>query len=204
MSGRVVKLLTILLVLAGGALALLSWSAPWVTLTLVEDAGSATIEVPGSVASPALAALGLAALALAAALAIAGPVIRVVLCLLSIVLAGCIGLAVGVSLADPLRASSAAISDRTGIAGAESVSGLVGSFVVSGWPVAAIVSAALLLAAGVGAIAFGRRWPVSGRKYRTGAVGWARRPEDRPADRAVDEWDELSRGADPTEPPRAT
>jgi len=40
-----------------------------------------------------------------------------------------------------------------------------------------------------------RRWKVGGRRYRTDAPTDA--PHDGPVD-AVDSWDELSRGSDPT------
>jgi uncharacterized membrane protein (TIGR02234 family) len=199
MHPRRVRLVVILATLAGGALTLLGWTAPWFQVALAEGTGGSALEIPGSVASPALAALGLSALALGAALAIAGPGIRVVLGVLAVVLGGCIVLAAAISVGDPIAASAAAISEHTGISGAGSLESLVASVSVRGWPVIAFAGAVVLIGAGVGVLATLRHWPGPSRRYRSSGF----EPEP-PAgfvdgDRAVDDWDELSRGDDPTE-----
>jgi len=110
------KLPVIVVTIIGAGLALLSWSQTWYELRLADAAaGGEAIAVPGSVASPALAALGLAGLALVAALAIAGPGIRIVLGVLEILLGGCVLLAAGVSLGDPVAAVAPAVTDATGV-----------------------------------------------------------------------------------------
>ena len=77
---RRAKYLTLLALVVGSGLTLLASTQPWFVVHLT-DVGehSATISVAGSAAAPALTALSLAGLALAAALAIAGPVFRLVL-----------------------------------------------------------------------------------------------------------------------------
>ncbi|MEI5584696.1 MULTISPECIES: Trp biosynthesis-associated membrane protein [unclassified Agromyces] len=198
------KLPAILGLVAGSGLALLSWSQAWFTVSLVDGqatAGGATsIDVGGAVASPALAALALAGLALAGALAIAGPVIRFVLGLLAVVLGASVVLASTVSLGDPVRAVSPAVADATGVAGAESTEELVAAAATSAWPYAAVLGGVLIAAAGVVVVVTGRAWPIS-RRYGGGArLAPAAPGEGVPAsDRAVDDWDGLSRGDDPTD-----
>jgi uncharacterized membrane protein (TIGR02234 family) len=209
------KLPAVVATIVGAGLVLLSWSQTWFTLRIESGSGANTldpIEVAGSIASPALAALGLAGLALVAALAIAGPGIRVVLGVLEVLLGGCILLAAGISLADPVAAVSAAVTDATGVSGSAPTAALVASVIATPWPALAIVGGALLVLAGVVVLVTGTRWPASSRRY-----GGARLTDDddtvgdsatarteRPAsDRAIDDWDGLSRGDDPTDDERA-
>ncbi|WP_165314390.1 Trp biosynthesis-associated membrane protein [Agromyces protaetiae] len=219
----------ILAAIVGGGLALLSWSQTWFDLVLRADAGAGSgtpIEVSGQVASPALAAFGLAGLALAGALAIAGPVIRIVLGVLAALLGGCVVLAAALTMGDPVAAVSPAVTDATGVAGAGPTASLVGTVTATFWPVLAFAGGALLVASGVLVLATGTVWPSSSRRYRDGAapafepVDGAAEPESAVAsdagrseasgevsrarlhrsasDRAIDDWDELSRGDDPT------
>ncbi len=201
------KLPAILLTIVGAGLALLSWSQTWYALVLESGAGGGAsgqaIAVPGSIASPALAALGLAGLALVAALAIAGPGIRVVLGVLEVLLGGSIVLASSLALGDPVAAVSPAVTDATGVAGSEPTAALVAEVTPTFWPTAAVIAGAILILAGVLVLATGTRWPASSRRYRG-----ARLEQDSPAeraqpasDRAIDDWDELSRGDDPTDEP---
>ena len=196
------KLPSILTAIAGSALVLLSWSQPWFELVLAEGAGAQTggapIAVSGQAASPALAALALAGLALAGALAIAGPGIRVVLGVLAVVLGGCILLASGVSLGDPVAAVAPAVAEATGVTGAEPTAALVRSATATPWPIVAVVGGILVAASGVLVLATGTRWPVSARRYRGARLAADGRGAVSGADRAIDDWDELSRGDDPT------
>lgn len=198
------KLPAILGILAGSGLALLAWSQTWFAVTLVEGAsagGAATLEVGGAVASPAIAALALAGLALAGALAIAGPLIRIVLGLLAAVLGGCLVLAASLSLADPVAAVSGAIAEATGVAGAEPTAELAASVATSAWPAVAVAGGVLVALAGLLVVVTGRAWPTS-RRYGGGmrVAADGSRPVAT-SDRAVDDWDGLSRGDDPTDEP---
>lgn len=185
-------------VLAG--LILLAWSQPWFTLTLTPGSGEDDIlVVGGDVAASGLAPLALTAFALIAALAIAGPVFRVVLGVLEALVGACVVAVVLVSLADPVAASASAVTASTGIAGRDSVAALVESVAVSAWPVVALVLGAALTLVGAFVAVTAPRWPVSGRKYsRTRTV---RVDGDAPAD-PIAEWDALSDGDDPTAPSR--
>ncbi|HEX6953294.1 MAG TPA: Trp biosynthesis-associated membrane protein [Agromyces sp.] len=198
------KLPAILGLIAGSGVALLAWSQAWFTVRLVDGqataGGDTSLEVGGAVASPALAALALAGLALAGALAIAGPVIRVVLGLLAVLLGGSIVLASWMPLGDPVAAVSPAVADATGVAGAEPTAELVAATTASAWPFAAIAGGLLIAAAGVVVLVTGRAWATS-RRYGGGArlAADGTRAELPSSDRAVDDWDGLSRGDDPTD-----
>jgi uncharacterized membrane protein (TIGR02234 family) len=201
------KLPVIVATIIGSALALLSWSQAWFELELTDasaqGAGEA-IAVPGSVASPALAALGLAGLALVAALAIAGPGIRIVLGVLEVVLGGCVLLATGISIGDPIAAVAPAVTDATGVSGSGPTAELVAAATATAWPAVAVVGGVLLVLAGIAVLVTGTRWPTSSRRYRAARLADADGGAGHDAaahaasDRAIDDWDELSRGDDPT------
>ncbi|MET0976759.1 MAG: Trp biosynthesis-associated membrane protein [Leifsonia sp.] len=186
----------ILLVIVSAGLALLSATQTWFTFTIASGAGgSAELVVNGSVAAPALSALSFAAIALAAALAIAGPVIRIVLGVLGVVLGGSVILSAAIAIGDPALSGASAVTKATGVSGAESVRGLVSSVTWTAWPVLALVAGILLVLAAIAVLVTSRMWPASARRYQAVRLEGA---ETSAKDRAVDEWDELSRGDDPT------
>lgn len=180
------------LLLAGAALSgalLLTWTQQWFDLVLTD---AQKISVTGEVAAGALSALGLSGLALAGALAIAGPVFRVVLGVLQILIGLTAGLSSVLAIAQPAAAASPAISAATGVAG-EAVNDQIDSLTLSPWPVVALVASIGLAVIGVLVATTARRWPDAARKYQTTRL--------EPADAArssVDDWDSLSSGDDPT------
>ena len=228
-TSRRAKYTTMLAIVIGAGLALLASTQPWITVQLAAAANHAgDVVVQGSAAAPALTALSLAGLALAAALAIAGPVVRIVLAVLGVLIAVSITLSAGIALGDPVQAAAAAITGASGVSGGTSVARLAKSVDVSLWPWIAILGGAVIAAASVAVIVTSRRWPGPSRRYQTvrfedaadgtGSTGQAddgvpdvlrapdpAAPSDRtgqgvPIDRdtAIDSWDELSRGEDPT------
>ncbi|MEJ3404974.1 Trp biosynthesis-associated membrane protein [Rathayibacter sp. YIM 133350] len=192
--GRRLKFAVIAVLLVAAALALTAATQTWFTLTL--RASGARLPVSGAVAAPALSALAFAGIALAAALAIAGPVIRLVLGALGIVLGGAIVLAAGLALSDAVAAGAPAVTSSTGVSGQDSVHALVSAVATTPWPVLAIVAGVLVALGGLAVLLTARLWPASSRRYQAvrleAADGTGRAPD------AVDEWDELSRGDDPT------
>lgn len=203
-DGRRVKLALILGVLLASGIALLSWTQVWI-LADVATSGSARehLEVTGSTASPALTALALAGLALGGALTIAGPVIRVVLGLLAILLGVSVFLGAFLAVSDPAGASAAAVTAATGISGKESIDVAVIDPTVTAWPFVALAAAVLMALVGVAIVVTARRWPGPTTRYQAVRLEPARptdaddAAEAAPRD-AVDDWDELSRGDDPT------
>lgn len=179
--------------LLAGAIGIISSTQTWLTVERA-DAGEAIL-VPGASALVLLAPLSLAVLALGAALSISGKVVRLVFG----VLAGATALFLGWSilqllLAEPFDAVAATVTEVTGLAGGDAVREVVVSIVPSAWPFIALVGWALLLLSSVVVLMTWRGWKVGGRRYRTDHVEVA---HDGPVD-AVDSWDELSRGTDPT------
>jgi hypothetical protein len=189
-SGRRLKSLAILAGLAISAVLLLTWTQVWVVLELTDGA---RLEASGEVASPAIAALGLAGLAAAAALSLAGPVFRRILGVLQVAVAGTAVIATIPAISDPIGASAAVVTDATGVSGAESVSALVSSAMLTAWPFVALIAGILGTALGVFIVVSASRWPQSGRKYQS------IRLQDADDNSAVDDWDALSDGQDPTD-----
>lgn len=176
------------LVVLAGAL-LLAWSQPWFVVRLPGDA----VEVGGDVAAGGLAPFALTTLALVAALALAGPVLRVVLAVLGAALGVGAIVVAGFALAEPVRAVAPAVTGLTGVSGVDSVAALVESVVPTAWPVVAVVVAASLVVTGAGIAVVAPRWPSSGRRYAR-----SRLAADAPRS-SVDDWDALSEGTDPTD-----
>ncbi len=81
---------------------------------------------------------------------------------------------------------------------------LVAAAIATAWPAVAIVGGVLLVLAGIAVLVTGTRWPTSSRRYRAARLADADEVAGHEAggraasDRAIDDWDELSRGDDPT------
>jgi len=190
MTPRRLRLILLLSSAALSAVTLLAWTQQWFTIVLVDGQ---RLPVDGQVAAAGLSALALAGLALVGALTIAGPFFRAVLGGVQVVLGGTVLFSAVLAVTDPVAASAAAISESTGIAGAESIAAVVASVEQSAWPWLSLVVGVLIAIAGVGILVTMRRWPVSSRKYQ--AVGLESADGERSS---VDDWDALSDGGDPT------
>jgi uncharacterized membrane protein (TIGR02234 family) len=251
---RGAKYLTLLLLVIGSGLTLLASTQTWFSVTLTAAANHAgVIVVQGSAAAPALTALSLAGLALTAALAIAGPVFRIVLALLGILLGASVLISAGSALGDAVGSASAAITSATGVSGDASLARLVDRIDTGIWPAVAIAGGVILVLASAAVVVTTRLWPGPSRRYQTrfedpdgaqapevqgtDALGADAQASDAQAsdaqapdaqaqvsdddearaaaeagehadgattprplerDRAIDSWDELSRGEDPT------
>ena len=214
MSPRRLKLILILTFLGASALALLAWTQVWVHAEVgLPDAGTQVLQIDGAIAAPALTALAFCGFALAGALTIAGRLIRIVLGALEVLLGVSVFLAAFLAVDDPSRASAAAVTAATGIAGHESIQLSVLGTVVTPWPYVAMAAAVLMAATGVMVILTSARWPGPTRKYQAvrfesvasadGSVPAAPFVGDSPpaptaASDSVGDWDDLSRGEDPT------
>ncbi|GAA2994776.1 putative membrane protein (TIGR02234 family) [Microbacterium terrae] len=200
---RRAKLLAVLVILACGALGVISSTQTWLDVTLDDGAGH-VLAVPGASAVPVLAPLSLAVLALGGALTIVGRVLRYVFGALTVAIAGILGwLSASVAFSHPTSAITATVTEATGITGEESVAALVAQITSTAWPGVTLASSLVLLAAGVLTLATAHRWQGSDRRYRTDADATAgahtgARPHDAAQTDAIESWDELSRGEDPT------
>ncbi|KZE90830.1 Trp biosynthesis-associated membrane protein [Microbacterium sp. TNHR37B] len=189
--------LAVVTILVGGALALIASTQTWLDVVL-RDAAVTPLAVAGAVAVPLLAPLSLAALALGLALTIVGPVLRYVFA----VVGAAIGLSLVVSalriaIAAPLDTVASTVTESTGLSGTDTIAGLVHTVTATPWPAVTAVAALAVIAGSVFTLLTARRWPGAGRRYRTEEARRADVSGSRPHD-AIDSWDDLSRGDDPT------
>lgn len=180
-------------VLLGGAIALLAATQPWLALTLT--ASDALLDVDGTSAVPILMPLALAALALGAALSIVGRTLRYIFAVLLLAFATVSTVAIFpiVFGTPPVASYASVVTEHSGIAGEASVAQLVDSVSVSMWPIVALVAQALLAIAGVWVLLSAASWRVGGRRYEAAGTTHTGDKKD-----AIDSWDELSHGDDPT------
>jgi uncharacterized membrane protein (TIGR02234 family) len=187
---RRLRLYTILGIGVLALLTLLTTTQNWWTLHLTGH----TIDVQGTVAAGALSALALCGIALAAALAIAGPVFRLILGLIQLLVAFTIVFSSIVSLASPEQPSAELLTKATGIEGDAALQKLILSVSYTPWGGIAIAVGTLAFLAGIWLLVTFRLWPVASRKYSSARFEEAGGPRD-----AVVDWDALSSGEDPTD-----
>lgn len=181
-------------ILIAGAFGLIASTQTWFHVSL-RDVAASDLTVAGSAALALLTPLSLAALALGIALSIVGRVVRYVFG----VIAAAIGVAmlvltVPLVLGTPISAVAPTVSEATGIAGDASVAELIAAITPTVWPAISAIAWVLLVLCGGFVLATAGKWPQSGRKY---AATQHAHIDEGPLD-AVDSWDDLSRGDDPT------
>ncbi|HWJ84551.1 MAG TPA: Trp biosynthesis-associated membrane protein [Cellulomonas sp.] len=197
---RRARVLSVSALLLAGAIGIISSTQTWLEATL--RAGGDPLPVPGAAAIPVLAPLSLAVLALGGALSIVGVVLRYVFAVLSVLAGGILLWLTGTVLfTRPTSSVASTVTTATGISGQEGVARLVADITPTAWPAVTLVAWVLLLAGGIFTLVTARIWRRVGRRYDTETAA-AHRTTDGPVD-AVDSWDELSRGEDPTAPPSA-
>jgi uncharacterized membrane protein (TIGR02234 family) len=177
--------------------AMLAWTQPWIIASIGNDV---EVHAAGDIAAPALPALALSSLALVAALALAGPVFRVILGVLLMLISIAIITSGVIALVDPIGAVTAAVTAVSGIEGDASVRESVEAASVTVWPSIAMVAGAGGAVGGLFIILTSRRWPTRVRKYdalRTESTDQAGSETGVRAE-PLDAWDALSDGRDPT------
>lgn len=189
------RLIGVVALLIAGATGLISSTQTWLLVSLTDGAAE-PLAVAGASAVVLLAPLSLTALALGAALSIVGRILRPVF--------GVIGAILGIALAvltapiafdAPVSAVASEVAAVTGIRGDSAIAELVAGITATPWPAVTLVAAVLMAAAGIWVLATARLWPEGGKRYQSERVG--RRRSGEPLD-AIDSWDDLSRGGDPT------
>ncbi len=185
------RALGIVLLIVAGGLGVLSSTQPWLHVRM-RGTGE-LLAVPGANALPTLAPLSLTVLAIAGALTIAGLVFRYLIAGLAALLGIWLLIAtVPLVIDPPLSAAASTLTAHTGLAGESTLAGLVDAILPTAWPTVSLLLW-LVLIAGCGLVAFtAHAWRASDRRFRTGAAHASERLD------AIDSWDELSRGADPT------
>lgn len=198
---RRARLLAVVALVACGAVTVISATQTWLAVVLDDGAGH-TLEVPGAAAIPVLAPLGLAVLALGGALSIVGLALRYAFGALTVLIAVILGWFTGqIVFAHPVGAVASTVTESTGITGEAAVAELVAAITPTAWPAVTLVTTIVLAAAGAFTLVTAHRWKGSGRRYRTEdgpapITAAGSRPHD-----AIDSWDDLSRGEDPTTRP---
>lgn len=180
-------------VLAGG-IGIISSTQTW--LTVIRAGAGEDILVPGADAMALLAPLSLAALALGAAIALVGRTLRYVFGALGLFFGGVMALGTGeVLFATPPSAAASTITEVTGLAGSTATDAVIGSIHATAWPAIALAGWTILVLGALFVLLTAHRWKTGGRRYRTEPGAHA--AHEGPVD-AVDSWDDLSRGTDPT------
>lgn len=176
--------------LAVSAAAFLTTLPTWIRAEVSTVVSTSTLEISGADAASTVSALALVALVASLALRLAGPLVRK---LLALVLVGAgLGLAlaaVGVN-ADPQAASLAQVSALTG------TNAPANSYELTSLPLLAAACGALLALVGGWAFAATSYWRTGG-KYDRSAARAARLAQTQRPD-AIDAWDSLTEGKDPT------
>jgi hypothetical protein len=193
-TGRRLKVQSLVAGILFSALTLIAWTQLWFTVSVNETTTSTlAIAVTGDLAAPALSAFSLAGLALVAALTISGTVLRIVLGVLQFAIGAGVVASAAAALANPVAASASAVTKVTGVSGSRSVAALVETSSQTAWPWLALVFGALTAAVGIVIAITGRRWPGSSRRYQAIAD-----TDQENSSNPVSDWDRLSGGSDPT------
>jgi uncharacterized membrane protein (TIGR02234 family) len=184
--------MVLILVLVAAALILVSGSREWVSGS-VEDAalGASRLHGRGAEVAPGVMASALVGLAAGVAATTSGRALRV-LAAASALLSAVLGAAlVIVILADPGGALGQLAARGTGRSGTLDVQGRAGP-----WVWVALVALLVMGLGGLGALAGGRRWHGLSDRYDVGEPD--RQRVAGPATSGAAQWDQLSRGEDPT------
>ncbi|WP_420110765.1 Trp biosynthesis-associated membrane protein [Pseudactinotalea sp.] len=180
-------------VVAGLGLALFGLTLPtWASAVTPTTIGSDVVSLGGADAAPGVASAGLVVLVSGLVLGLAGRLARV-LAVIGVIAGGALaGVSAALFLARPERGVLSAAAEISGVPQIE------GDIAVAPWPVIALVVAALAVIAGAALPFLAGAWNRVGRRYEKGTdapdVGAAQTPRRR----AMDDWDTLSRGEDPT------
>ncbi|MEW2548745.1 TIGR02234 family membrane protein [Streptomyces sp. NPDC047002] len=197
-SGRRSLAAALLLGAAGAAVALIASGQIWARGAAAVGGGAVTVTADGRDVTgvpAALAVVGLAALVAVFAVRRAGRLAVAAVLALS---------GAGTAVSALLGGTGSDALDEKAAQTTGDSSATVHALSHTGWPYVAAVAGVLILAAGLLAVGYGRRWPaMSGRYERgTGAAGLraaARRKPVVDPDRPEDVWKALDRGEDPTE-----
>lgn len=189
--GRSVSVIGLLL---AGGIGIISSTQTWLTVTRA-DAGE-PILVAGADAMALLAPLSLAVLAVGAALALVGRTLRYIFAALAL-FAGALltWWTAEILFATPVSAVAPTVTETTGLAGSTTIADMIATIEPSAWPVLALIGWVLLIVTALFALVTAHRWKSGGRRFRTDAA--AHGEHEGPVD-AIDSWDDLSRGTDPT------
>ncbi|MGP6171140.1 Trp biosynthesis-associated membrane protein [Microbacterium sp. A196] len=181
------------LLLAGG-IGIISSTQTWLTVTRADAAEP--ILVPGADAMALLAPLSLAILAIGAALTLVGVVLRYVFASLALLGGVLLTWWTGEILFTlPVSAVAPTVTETTGLAGTATVTDMIAAIEPSAWPTIALIGWVILIVTAIFVLLTAHRWKRGGRRFQRDQS--FPDEQDGPVD-AIDSWDDLSRGSDPT------
>lgn len=168
---------------------------PWLRITVPTVIARQDVDVSGTDAVPVLTAVCLAVLAAGLATAIGGVWLRRVAGVAAVVLGVLVAASSIALLLDPEPAALTVAGEVSGVAQIE------GAVATTPWPYVAIVLGLAIAAAGV-LVTLSRASSAASRRFERDAAAAAPGPEARgqadPRVQAMDDWDALGRGEDPT------
>lgn len=185
--------MTVLVILVGGAVALIGATQTWVSATGFEAAHISNVQLSGQEASPVISAMSLVTVAAGAALSIARNIGRWIIGIVAILGSVAMGWATITVLSSPLDAAAQKIAETTGTTGMEDIAA---NIEVSMLPWLTILGSAFALLGGIVTLTVGAHWPTS--KTKKYDLGDQKQPAPDGQLDEIDTWDELSRGEDPT------
>lgn len=162
------------LILTGGLL-LLAVSQNWFTAIV----SNSSHDITGSSVTSIIATLGFVTLALGGAIIIAQKVVRFILGIMAILVGVAAVVTTILILRDPVSATVHALSEVTGLAGSVGQSEITTTF----WPYLVIIAGVLITVTGLNIVFNGRAWPQTSNRIDPNGT----------------DWDQLSRGQDPTQ-----
>ncbi|MEU3182782.1 TIGR02234 family membrane protein [Streptomyces sp. NPDC006923] len=198
-SGRRSLAIALLLGAVGAAVVLIASGQIWAKGTAAVGGGSVPLDANGrdiTGVPAALAVVGLAALVAVFAVRRAGRLLVSALLALS---------GAGAAAAAYTGASDSTALDEKAARTTGDAAATVEALTHTAWPYVTAVGSVLILAAGLLAVGYGRRWPAMSRRYERPGAGVAagpsraaRRAPVVDPDRPEDLWKALDRGEDPT------
>lgn len=188
--GRAVAVVVIL------GLALFGATLPtWASGLAPTTVGTQAVAVGGADAAPGVASAGLVVLVSGLVLGLAGRLARA-LAVIGVIAGGALaGISAVLFLTHPDRSVLRAAADVSGVPQVE------GEIAVAAWPVIALVIAVAAVVAGAALPLLAGSWDRVGRRYEKGREQTpppGNAESSTPRRRAMDDWDALSRGDDPT------
>ncbi|MDO4251728.1 MAG: Trp biosynthesis-associated membrane protein [Rothia sp. (in: high G+C Gram-positive bacteria)] len=175
---------SLMLLVAAAVFATSLWD--WIEVELHSSLTASHLKVTGSDAAPAVSSLALVCLAGAITVAIAGPRVRQLVCIVMILAALGMLLSVIQTLLDPAAAAQSQVGQRTGL---EQVAA---DYRILAWPWCCLLAALANMAVSGWALWVSRSWPLR-RKYERSSPAAGRSRDE------IDSWDALTAGVDPTQ-----
>ncbi|MGM0384425.1 MAG: Trp biosynthesis-associated membrane protein [Actinomycetota bacterium] len=181
--------LTVAALLLGGAMVLALGGTEWLTALAPTPTGAAALALTGASAAPAVTAAGLVLLAAALTLTIAGVAVgRIAAVAAATTSAGAFVQVLGVAL-DPAPRLEQAAAAATGVPELQGDA----TVLVPAW--LAVAGLGAMVVVSLVAVPNLRTWPRGRSRFDRDGVGVA----DDSRARAMDDWDALGRGEDPTD-----